>query len=132
MYVDSMDKRVSKIISATGTWEPSLISLIGHIVKPGDNVLNLGSQSGLEALVMGKIVGPTGKLFIFEPYSFSNEIVSRNVELNGLKDIATVYKVGASNAKETAIINVAYSNTGGSQIIPDSVNKGEFGLFDET
>lgn len=132
MYVDAKDTTVSYKISATGTWEPSLISLIGHIVKPGDKVLNLGSQSGLEALVMGKIVGPTGKLFIFEPYSFSNEIVSRNVELNGLKDIATVYKVGASNAKETAIINVAYSNTGGSQIIPDSVNKGEFGLFDET
>ena len=132
MYVDAKDTTVSYKISATGTWEPSLISLIGHIVKPGDKVLNLGSQSGLEALVMGKIVGPTGKLFIFEPYSFSNEIVSRNVELNGLEDIATVYKVGASNAKETAIINVAYSNTGGSQIIPDSVNKGEFGLFDET
>lgn len=119
MYVDAKDTTVSYKISATGTWEPSLISLIGHIVKPGDKVLNLGSQSGLEALVMGKIVGPTGKLFIFEPYSFSNEIVSSNVELNGLEDIATVYKVGASNAKETAIINVAYSNTGGSEIIPD-------------
>lgn len=71
MYVDSKDQTVSKIIINTGTWQPHFINLIGHLVKPGDNVLNLGSQSGLEAIVMGKIIGPTGKLFIFEPYSFS-------------------------------------------------------------
>ena len=72
MYVDSKDTMVSSQIAGSGTWEPGYIALIGHIVKPGNNVLNLGSQSGLEALVMGKIVGPKGKLFIFEPYSFSN------------------------------------------------------------
>jgi hypothetical protein len=72
MYVDSKDTMVSSQIAASGTWEPGYIALIGHIVKPGNSVLNLGSQSGLEALVMGKIVGPKGKLFIFEPYSFSN------------------------------------------------------------
>lgn len=65
MYVDSMDTMVSFTISNAGTWEPNFISLIGKIVKPGNNVLNLGSQSGLEALVMGKIVDPKGKVFIF-------------------------------------------------------------------
>lgn len=72
MFVDSKDTMVSSQIAASGTWEPGYIALIGHIVKLGNSVLNLGSQSGLEALVMGKIVGPKGKLFIFEPYSFSN------------------------------------------------------------
>ena len=58
--------------------------------------------------------------------------------MNGLKDIATIYKVGASNVKGTAIINIAYTNTGGSEIIPDSANKkdrptfGEFGHYSET
>ena len=60
-----MDTMGPFTISNTGTWEPNFISLIGKIVKPGKNVLNLGSQSGLEALVMGKIVGPKGKVFIF-------------------------------------------------------------------
>ena len=80
--------------------------------------MNLGSQSGLEALVMGKIIGPTGKLFIFEPYSFSNMMVNKNVEINDLKSITTVYKVGASDEKGKASIGVAYWNTGGSEIIP--------------
>jgi tRNA A58 N-methylase Trm61 len=45
-------------------------------VNPGDKILNVGSQSGMEALVMAKIIGPQGKLFVFEPYSFSNTLVS--------------------------------------------------------
>lgn len=47
MYVDSIDGTVSKIIANTGTWEPSLINIIGKLIKKGQNVLNVGSQSGL-------------------------------------------------------------------------------------
>lgn len=65
MYVDSMDNLVSVYIAQTGTWEDQYINLISHIIRPGFNVINIGSQSGLEALIMGKLVGPTGKLFIF-------------------------------------------------------------------
>lgn len=47
MYVDSYDSTVSYVIDHTGTWEPEYIHLIGKIVRKGNNVLNLGSQSGL-------------------------------------------------------------------------------------
>lgn len=47
MYVDSKDYMVSNSITASGTWEPGYINLIGHLVKPGNKVINLGSQSGL-------------------------------------------------------------------------------------
>ena len=47
MYVDSKDLTVSNVIATGGTWEPGYIVIIGKIVKEGDNVLNLGSQSGL-------------------------------------------------------------------------------------
>jgi hypothetical protein len=97
MYVDSKDLFVSNTISYSGTWEPDYINLIGYLVKPGHKVLNLGSQTGLEALVMGKIIGPTGLLFIFEPYSFSNQLVTQNIKLNNLEKIVKVYKYGASD-----------------------------------
>ena len=64
MYVDSKDKTVSRYITSSGTWEAGNIQLIGHLVKPGDNVMNVGSQSGLEAIVMGKLIGKNGKMFI--------------------------------------------------------------------
>lgn len=116
MFVDAQDYSVSNIIAHTGTWEPHYINAIGHIVKPGDTVLNLGPQSGLEAIIMGKIIGSNGKLFIFEPYSFSRKLVTQNIEINGLNDITTIYGIGASDEKSTGKIRVFFSNTGGSEI----------------
>ncbi len=54
------------------------------MLKKGDSVLNLGSQTGLEAVLMGKMVGETGKLTLFEPYSVSYKIAVKNLEINGL------------------------------------------------
>lgn len=65
MYVDARDLTVSAVIGSGGTWEPGYIQLFSRLVKEGDNILNLGSQSGLEALILGKIVGPKGKVFVF-------------------------------------------------------------------
>jgi hypothetical protein len=65
IIIDENDGGVSHFIRLFGTWEPHFIILIGQIVKPGNNVLNLGSHIGLEAVVMGKIIGPSGRLFIF-------------------------------------------------------------------
>lgn len=69
MYINSLDFSVANIIAISGTWQPQYINLIGHIVKSGDTVLNVGVQSGLMALVMGKIVGEKGKLYAVEPYA---------------------------------------------------------------
>jgi predicted O-methyltransferase YrrM len=61
----------------------------------------LGSQTGLEAVLMGKIIGKKGKLFIFEPYSASYKIVVKNMQINGLLDASQIFKMGAGKAKET-------------------------------
>ena len=65
---------------------------------------------------MGKIIGPTGKLFIFEPYSFSNFLVTKNIEINNLTEITKIYKVGASDEIKNTSIEINYWNTGGSTI----------------
>lgn len=102
MYIDTRDSSVSNIISITGTWEPENINLIGHIVKRGDHILNLGAQTGLQILVMGKIIGPTGQIFAFQPYTVSYNILKKNIEINNLANITTLYKKGASDEKGRA------------------------------
>ena len=47
MYVDRKDNLVSKRIIDNGTWETYIANLIKHLVKEGDHVLNLGSQTGM-------------------------------------------------------------------------------------
>ena len=58
-----------------------------------------------------------------EPYSVSHNIVLKNVYLNGLGDIATVYNVGASDKKTKGSIAVFKSGTGASFIYTDSTIK---------
>lgn len=47
MFVDGKDGLVSQLIRNYGVWEPGLANLCAHLVKPGDKILNLGSQSGM-------------------------------------------------------------------------------------
>jgi hypothetical protein len=37
---------------------------MARFVKQGDTIINIGSHVGLEALVLGKIIGNNGRLFI--------------------------------------------------------------------
>ena len=54
---------VSKTIKDGGCWEPSDLRTIARFVKPGQTFLNLGSHIGLEAMVLGRIVGNKGNIF---------------------------------------------------------------------
>ena len=54
-----------------------------------------------------------------EPFSITHNMVLKNVYFNGLGDITTVYKVGASNKYSKGYIAVSNSNTGGSEIFTD-------------
>ena len=114
IIVDKLDKTVSESIRNTGSWQPSNIRVLTRFVKEGDTVINIGSHVGLEALIMGKIIGSKGTLFIMEPFSITYNMVFKNVYLNGLANIATVYNVGASNKYSKGIISVDNINTGGS------------------
>lgn len=88
MIVDATDAAVSKRILDGGSWEQKVLTLIAAIVKPGYSLVNLGTQTGLEAIMMGKLAGPTGKLLAFEPFSISYKMVVKNLQINGLSDIS--------------------------------------------
>lgn len=47
MIIDPIDGAVSKSIKEQGVWQPSIVHLAAHFLKPNSIVLNLGSQTGL-------------------------------------------------------------------------------------
>jgi tRNA A58 N-methylase Trm61 len=99
MIVDAFDETVSRVIQEKGMWDSSIMHAVALFLKPGIRVLNLGSQTGLEAIIMGRIIGDKGQLYLFEPYGPSYAILKKNIYLNDLEDITTVYKVGASDVQ---------------------------------
>lgn len=67
-------------------------------------------------MAIAKIIGPTGKLFIVEPYWFSNDLITSSIKYNNFTDFTTIYKKGASDKKGTSVISVRFENTGFSLI----------------
>ena len=55
---------------------------MARFVKEGDTILNIGSHIGLEAIVLGKLAGPKGRLLIMEPFSLTANMLVKNIHLN--------------------------------------------------
>jgi hypothetical protein len=68
---------------------------------------------------MGKIIGESGLMFIFEPYSISYKIAVKNIYLNGLESISRVYKIGAGEGKSKMKLWIDSDNTGHSGLVEE-------------
>jgi len=52
------------------------------LVRPGSIVLDIGANIGAHTLNLGQLVGPTGKVYAFEPTTFAFSKLKRNLALN--------------------------------------------------
>lgn len=57
-------------IRSKAWWEPEL-GLIDAIIKPGETALDIGANYGLWSYHLAKAVGPTGRVYAFEPVPFT-------------------------------------------------------------
>ena len=56
-----------QLIYFLGEYEPAITKVIESIVNKGDCCLDIGANIGYFTLMLAKLVGPTGKVFAFEP-----------------------------------------------------------------
>lgn len=89
--------------------EISETETVKKIVKPGMCILEIGANIGYYTILMGKLVGKSGKIYAYEPYPPSVEILSRNVQLNNLTDIVEVrnFAVSSENATQKLYLGKA-------------------------
>jgi FkbM family methyltransferase len=50
-----------------GGWERSQVRLMQKYIQPGSVAYDLGANYGMHTLLMNRLVGPSGKVFAFEP-----------------------------------------------------------------
>ncbi len=70
---------------------------IKKIVKPGMCVLEIGANVGYYTILMGKLVGENGKIYSYEPYPRSVDILIRNLSLNNLTNVVEVHNLAVSS-----------------------------------
>lgn len=80
-------------------YEPTITKIFEKNLKKGDVVIDVGGNIGYYSLLSAKIVGPTGRVYSFEPMSLANERFKKNIQFNGFNNII-LEKKGVSNRPE--------------------------------
>ena len=58
--------------------------------KPGDIVFDLGAYCGVSAYYFSQMVGPTGRVYAFEPDPLNFSLLQRNIARHGLTNVVPV------------------------------------------
>ncbi|OBI13352.1 hypothetical protein A5713_02630 [Mycobacterium sp. E2497] len=60
--------------------------------QPGDIVWDAGAHAGATAYFLAQMVGPSGKVYAFEPDEHNYEFLTRNIAMHGLANVIPVKK----------------------------------------
>lgn len=83
------DMDLVHIIQLTGDYEPETTQYLLDHLKPGNVFVDLGAHIGYMTLVCAKVVGPTGKVYAFEPNPDTFQQLQSNIQLNGFSEYVT-------------------------------------------
>lgn len=68
-------------------FEEEELRLVRRLVRPGMTAFDVGANVGLYAVLLGKAVGPAGRVFAFEPFAQTAGYLRQNLRLNGLENV---------------------------------------------
>lgn len=78
-----------------GIYEEEHQAALRRLVPEGSVVYDVGANVGFYTLALARLVGPSGKVYAFEPEARNVSMLRRHVELNGLGQV-TIVQVAVS------------------------------------
>jgi FkbM family methyltransferase len=78
----------ARVVAGVGRREREMGAL-ASLVKAGDHVVDIGANVGIYTKALSKLVGPTGRVYSFEPISDNYEILCAVARLARLSNVAT-------------------------------------------
>ena len=92
---------------ATGRAEEGVQAALVEQLEPGDVVYDIGANVGFFALLSARLVGPTGRVYAFEPHAGNAAALEANAARNGLADRIEVIRVALADSTGTAELIVS-------------------------
>lgn len=81
-----------------GSFEEGTTALFERGLRPGMCAIDLGAHIGYFTLLAARLVGPTGKVYAFEPAPATYRILQKNIALNGYHHVVAVQKAVADHS----------------------------------
>ncbi len=111
-----LDDRDSLRLSVSRILEPSETRLVQRLVRPGQNVLDVGANIGYYTLLFARQVGPAGSVVSFEPDPDNRALLARNVHANGYRNV-------------TIVPDALWETTGPLRLYISETNRGDHRVF---
>jgi len=108
------------------SWNPAEYEAFRRAVGPGAVALDVGANVGAYSLLLGQWVGPSGRVFAFEPDPRAFHGLSRHVALNRLG--AIVRPIAAALADREGTAHLVAAVTAGETRISHEALEGRPGL----
>lgn len=93
------------------TQAPGFPAILGKFCRPGSTAIDAGANIGQWSLPMARLVGPSGRLFAFEPMPRASGSLRKTFRVNGFRH-AEAYPLALSDVEGRATLHMASSATG--------------------
>lgn len=101
--ISSVEPPVGLVTGLKYAFEEATTSIFKQFLKKGDIVIDIGAHVGYYTLIAARRVGPTGKVYAFEPDPTNYAILQKNIKLNGYHNIIPVRKAIADRTAQMSL-----------------------------
>jgi FkbM family methyltransferase len=120
MWVDTRDRVIATHLLGDEVWEPlETAAFLAH-AREGMCVFDVGANIGYYTLLAARAVGPSGRVYAFEPEPHNFELLTRNVAENGFTNVRPV-NAAVSNRAGIVRLHLDDANFGAHSFDPGSV-----------
>jgi FkbM family methyltransferase len=95
-----------------GSWSEPELDLLRYALRPGDTAIDIGANFGLYAYHLSRTVGPTGKVYCFEPIPFTARTFRLIARALRFRANVELINKGASEKTVRATFTVPVMTTG--------------------
>ena len=78
---------LARVLYVGGSLEPNEMTVLEALSPPGGVVVDAGANIGLFTLLLANKVGPTGRVYAFEPSGRERRTLLRNIDINALHHV---------------------------------------------
>jgi FkbM family methyltransferase len=103
MHFDPLDRGIGLTSLNEAPLSGGEARFIVGTLRPGQTAVDVGANIGLMTLLMARAVGPTGKVFAFEPGPRSFHILRKNIAANGYENIIAVNSAAGDRNTDTEL-----------------------------
>lgn len=120
MSVIDGDQGMSSLIRLFGIHEPMATKAIMKILKPGDTIIDIGSNLGYYAFIEARAVGSEGRVFALEPAPESFQKLLEGINVNMFDNIKP-FRLAIGNLNGSIPMNIG--NMSNASNVVDTTNE---------